>query len=40
MNTADQAAPADSSWRVYSKANGIFARSSNSVVGPFGSSSA
>lgn len=36
MNTADQAAPADSSWRVYSKANGIFARSSNAVVGPFG----
>lgn len=36
MNTADQAAPADSSWRVYAKTNGIFARSSNAIVGPFG----
>lgn len=36
MNTSDPAAPSDSSWKVYAKANGIFARSSNSVVGPFG----
>lgn len=35
MNTSDPAAPTDSSWKVYAKANGIFARSSNSVVGPF-----
>lgn len=39
LNTADQAAPSDSSWRVYAKANGIFARSSNSVIGPFASTS-
>lgn len=38
MNTTDPAAPADSSWKVYSKANGVFARSSNSIVGPLGGS--
>jgi hypothetical protein len=36
MQTADPAAPSDSSWKVYAKAGGIYARSSNSVVGPFG----
>lgn len=35
MQTSDPAAPTDRSWKLYSKANGIFARSSNSVVGPF-----
>lgn len=38
MQTADQSAPSDASWKVYAKAGGIYARSSNSVVGPFGSS--
>lgn len=38
LNSADQAAPSDSSWRLYAKANGIFARSSNSIVGPFATS--
>jgi len=38
MQTADPAAPSDSSWKIYAKAPGIYARSSNSVVGPFGSS--
>lgn len=35
MNTSDPAAPSDSSWKIYAKASGIYARSSNSVVGPF-----
>lgn len=38
MNTTDQAAPTDATWKLYAKANGIFARSSNSIVGPFVSS--
>lgn len=29
-------APSDSSWTLYSMANGVFARSSNTTVGPFG----
>lgn len=32
-------APADASWKVYPMADGIYARSSNSTVGPFGSGS-
>ena len=39
MQTADPAAPSDSSWKLYAKAPGIYARSSNSVVGPFGAAS-
>lgn len=38
MQTSDQSAPSDSSWRIYAKANGIFARSSNGIVGPFAGS--
>lgn len=37
MQTSDPAAPTDADWKLYSKANGIFARSSNAIVGPFGS---
>lgn len=40
MNTSDPAAPSDSSWKVYAKAGGIYARSSNSVVGPFAAAGA
>jgi hypothetical protein len=36
LNTSDPTAPSDSSWKVYAKPGGIYARSSNSVVGPFG----
>lgn len=32
-------APSDASWKLYAMANGIFAKSSNSTVGPFGTSS-
>ena len=39
MQATDQAAPSDSSWKIYAKAGGIYARSSNGVVGPFGSGS-
>lgn len=35
-NSADQGAPSDASWRVYAKSDGIYARSSNAIVGPFG----
>ena len=35
MNTSDPAAPSDSSWKLYAKAPGIYARSSNAIVGPF-----
>lgn len=31
------AAPTDSSWKLYSQANGIYAKSSNTTVGPLGS---
>jgi hypothetical protein len=37
LNTSDPAAPSDSSWKMYPKAGGIYARSSNAIVGPFGS---
>jgi hypothetical protein len=36
VQVTDIAAPSDGSWKVYSKPGGIYARSSNSVVGPFG----
>lgn len=36
MQTSAPAAPSDSDWKMYAKANGVFARSSNSEVGPFG----
>lgn len=36
MQTSAPAAPSDSDWKMYAKANGIFARSSNTEVGPFG----
>lgn len=39
MQTVDQSAPSDASWKVYAKAGGIYARSSNAIVGPFGSGS-
>lgn len=38
-NSSDQAAPANASWKLYAKAAGIYARSSNAVVGPFGAAS-
>lgn len=37
MQTSAPSAPADSSWKVYAKPGGVYARSSNSEVGPFGS---
>lgn len=37
MQTANPAAPSDSSWKIFAKADGIYARSSNAVAGPFGS---
>ena len=40
MNTSAPAAPSDSSWKVYAKAGGIYARSSNAEVGPFGAAAA
>lgn len=40
VQATDQAAPSDGSWKIYSKAGGIYARSSNSVVGPFGAAAA
>lgn len=39
MQTSAPAAPSDSSWKVYAKAGGIYARSSNAEVGPFGAAS-
>jgi hypothetical protein len=39
MNTSDPTAPSDSSWKIYAKAPGIYARSSNAIVGPFGAAS-
>lgn len=37
MQTSDPTAPTDADWKLYSKPGGIYARSSNTVVGPFGS---
>lgn len=37
MQTSSPAAPSNEDWKLYAKANGIYARSSNSEVGPFGS---
>lgn len=39
MQTTDPAAPTDRSWKLYSKANGVFARSSNTIVGPLAAAS-
>lgn len=36
--STDPSAPTDGSWKLYSKVDGIYARSSNSIVGAFGSS--
>ncbi len=38
MQTTDPAAPSDSTWKLYAKAPGIYARSSNTIIGPFGTS--
>lgn len=35
VQSTDPSAPSDGSWKVYSKPGGIYARSSNAVVGPF-----
>lgn len=35
--TSDPAAPSNDNWKVYAKPDGVYARSSNSIVGPFGS---
>lgn len=37
MQTSAPAAPSDADWKLYAKPGGIYARSSNSEVGPFGS---
>lgn len=39
FNASDQSAPANASWKMYAKADGVYARSSNSTVGPFGAAS-
>jgi hypothetical protein len=36
LNTSDPAAPVDSSWKLYAKADGWYSRSSNAIAGPFG----
>lgn len=38
--TTNPAAPTDGSWKTFSKVDGIYARSSNTVVGPFGTAGA
>lgn len=38
--TSDPAAPSNDNWKLYAKANGIYARSSNAVFGPFVTGSA
>jgi hypothetical protein len=40
VQVTDIAAPSDGSWKIYSKPGGVYARSSNSVVGPFSASGA
>lgn len=40
VQASDAAAPANGDWKIYAKAGGIYARSSNSVVGPFGAAAA
>jgi hypothetical protein len=40
MQTADTAIPTDSDWKLYSKADGVYARSSNSIVGPLSAAAA
>ena len=39
MQTTNPAAPSDSTWKIFAKADGIYARSSNATVGPFATSS-
>lgn len=34
--TSAPSAPSNDNWKLYAQANGIFARSSNTIVGPFG----
>lgn len=34
--TSAPAAPSNDNWKLYAQANGVFARSSNTIVGPFG----
>lgn len=34
MRTSNLSAPSDSSWQLFAKADGVYARSSNTVVGP------
>lgn len=36
MQTSSPAAPSDATWKLHAKADGIYARSSNTTVGPFG----
>lgn len=36
LQTVSPAAPSNEDWKLYAKPNGIYARSSNSEVGPFG----
>jgi len=38
MQTSSPAAPSNEDWKLYAKPGGIFARSSNAEVGPFGAS--
>lgn len=33
--TSDPAAPSNDNWKLYSKVDGVYARSSNTIVGPF-----
>lgn len=39
MQTSTPAAPTDEDWKLYAKPDGIYARSSNSIVGPFAAAS-
>lgn len=38
--STDPSAPANDNWKMYAKVDGIYARSSNTIVGPFGSGGA
>lgn len=35
VQATDQSAPSNGDWKMYAKADGVYARSSNAVVGPF-----
>lgn len=39
FNSSNPAAPSDASWKMFAKADGVYARSSNTVLGPFGGAS-